>query len=105
MAINLRVGDAVNLKHITSYMCKKFFGNENCDISFKKSHIAFDYFDKNTNKAYFHMRNFEMYENRIEKPDDFRGFWNCNCCYIRKLKPLQFEVDGLIFTPYICEEQ
>lgn len=35
---------------------------------------------------------------RVEHPNDTRGFWYCRFCMIICLNPLKFNVDGILFT-------
>ena len=66
-------------------------------------HIMFDYHNLMIPKDFNY--NMKFYEGLIgsamHKPNDPRGYWACRFCKVLSFSPLKFEVDGVIFTPYL----
>ena len=91
------------LKDICSEVIKKYYpDSQSCENDMFK-HIRFDYY-RLINKEDRHY-NMKFYSKCIGiaicKPNDPRGFWACRFCKVLSFSPLQFEVDGIIFTPYL----
>lgn len=85
------------LRSLTNKICDRYRIDN--DFECKRKKILFDYTDRVGENFY----NMHLYsENKIEKPNDGRGFWSCGYINIISYVPLQFEVDGIIFTPFLA---
>lgn len=97
ISLNIKeIDNYSSLKEITDEICRKY--KIPSKFSSKCKNIFFDYVDTDGEDFY----NMPLYdEDRITKPNDFRGFWACNACEIISYNPLVFRVDGIKFRPFL----
>ena len=87
------------LKSLTDKICDKYqIDNE---FRCKREKILFDYTDR-MDESFYNMHLYD--ENKIEKPNDERGFWSCRTINIISYAPLLFKVDGITFTPFLAQK-
>ena len=97
ISLNIKEIDKFSsLKKITDEICRKY--KIPSRFSSKCKNIFFDYVDRG-GKDFYNMPLYD--ENRITKPNDHRGFWDCSTCEIISYNPFVFRVDDIKFSPFL----